>query len=43
MKELSKPTEVFHAHIEAMDDKVAVSRYPIEKQIQFEEESKHGN
>ena len=33
MKELNKPNVVFHAHIEAMDDQVAVSRYPIEKQM----------
>ena len=42
MKELNKPNEVFHAHIEAMDDQVAVSRYPIEKQMQYEEEAKYG-
>ena len=42
MKEMGKPNEVFHAHIEAMDDRIAVSRYPIEMQIQFEDETKYG-
>ena len=42
MREMGKPDEVFHAHIEAMDDKIAVSRYPLEKQMQYEDETRYG-
>ena len=42
MREMGKPNCVFHAHIEAMDDRIAVSRYPIEMQMQFEDETRYG-
>ena len=31
-RDIGQPKEVFHAHIEAMDDHIAIQRYPLEKQ-----------